>query len=94
MRLSGRGRVMTWTVVRTPADGFELQSPYVMALIDLEEGCRVLGQVVDLEPERVERDLPVRACFRRIRQDGERGVIYYGTKFRPDAASGSAATKP
>lgn len=82
-RLSGRGSVLTFTVVRQPANGFELQAPYVMALVELEEGCRVLSQVVDVDPAVMQSGLAVEACFRRIREDGKSGVIYYGYKFRP-----------
>jgi uncharacterized protein len=83
VRLSGRGKISTWTTVHQPADGFELQAPYVMALIEMEEGCRLLAQIVDVKPEAIKAGLKVTQCFRKIRQDGERGVIYYGFKFRP-----------
>lgn len=82
-QMSGRGKILTFTVVHQPADGFELQVPYVMAIVELEEGGRVMTQVVDAEPEHVRTGQPVEACFRRIREDGKGGVIYYGYKFRP-----------
>jgi scaffold protein (connect acetoacetyl-CoA thiolase and HMG-CoA synthase) len=81
-QMSGRGKVLTFTVVHQPADGFELQVPYVIALVELEEGARVMSQIVDVAPDKVETGLPVEACFRRIREDGKSGVIYYGYKFR------------
>jgi scaffold protein (connect acetoacetyl-CoA thiolase and HMG-CoA synthase) len=82
-QLSGRGKILTFTVVHQPADGFEMQVPYVMAIVELEEGCRVMTQIVNAEPAAVRSGLPVEACFRRIREDGRSGVIYYGYKFRP-----------
>lgn len=82
-QLSGRGTVLAHTVVHQPADGFELQVPYVMAIVELEEGCRVMAQVVDVVPGSVGTGLPVEMTFRRIREDGRNGVIYYGYKFRP-----------
>lgn len=82
-QLSGRGTILTHTVVHQPADGFELQSPYVMAIVDLEEGCRVMAQIVDAPPDALQPGLAVEATFRRIREDGASGVIYYGYKFRP-----------
>ena len=81
--LSGRGKILTWTIVHQPADGFELQVPYVMAIVELEERCRIMSQVVNVDPEAVRSGLEVEACFRRIREDGRGGVIYYGYKFRP-----------
>lgn len=82
-QLSGRGTILTHTIVHQPADGFELQTPYVMAIVELEEGCRVMAQVVDILPEALQPGLAVEATFRRIREDGKSGVIYYGYKFRP-----------
>lgn len=82
-QLSGRGKILTFTVVHQPADGFELQAPYIMSIIEMDEGCRVMSQVVDCEPGTMRSGLAVEACFRRIREDGSRGVIYYGYKFRP-----------
>lgn len=82
-QLSGRGTVLTHTVVHQPADGFELQAPYVMAIVQLEEGCRVMAQIVDASPDALKAGLPVEATFRKIREDGKAGVIYYGYKFRP-----------
>lgn len=82
-QLSGRGKILTHTVVRQPGEGFEDQTPYVMAIVEAEEGCRVMAQIVDVEPDSVQEGLLVEACFRRIREDGRSGVIYYGYKFRP-----------
>lgn len=89
-QLSGRGSILTATVVHQPAEGFELQAPYVMAIVELEEGCRLMSQVVDVEPKAARPGLAVEAAFRRIREDGRSGVIYYGYKFRPVRAKTKA----
>jgi len=47
MRFAGRGRIFTFTVVRYPPRCFEGESPYVVALIDMEDGPRVIGRVID-----------------------------------------------
>ena len=36
---------MTFTVVRYPPKGFENQAPYTVAIIDLENGLRVIGRL-------------------------------------------------
>jgi uncharacterized OB-fold protein len=43
---SPNGRVATFTVIRYPPRGFEKDSPYVVALIDLEKGPRVIGRII------------------------------------------------
>jgi hypothetical protein len=80
--LTGRGNVLSWTIVHQAAADFDLQIPYVIALVQLEEGCRVMGQIVDLNGTEPRTGLSVEACFRRIREDGKSGIIYYGYKFR------------
>jgi scaffold protein (connect acetoacetyl-CoA thiolase and HMG-CoA synthase) len=39
------GRVVTFTAIRYPPKGFENQAPYVVAIIDIEKGPRVIGRV-------------------------------------------------
>ena len=51
-RFSGEGRIATFTVIRYPPIGFEDQAPYVVALIDLIGGSRVIGRV-KAEPDKV-----------------------------------------
>jgi uncharacterized OB-fold protein len=59
---SGRGRVATFTVVRrgvSPA----YEAPYIVALIDLAEGPRMMSWLVDTEPEDVVIGAPVTVDF-------------------------------
>ena len=81
--LRGMGRVVTWTVVRNPPEGYEKYSPFVVALVELDDGARVLSQVVDVEPDEVEAGMRVEVAFRRVKEDGSSGIIAYGYKFRP-----------
>lgn len=83
VKLSERGRVVSYTVVRNPPKEYEKYAPYIVALIELEDGARILSQVVDCEPEEVHLGMEVEATFRRVREDGPSGIIEYGYKFRP-----------
>jgi uncharacterized OB-fold protein len=80
---SGRGSIYTYTVIRTPPEGFEEYVPYVVALVQLEEGPLVTSQVVDCAPSDVFIGMPVETCFRKIRAQNRDGIIIYGFKFRP-----------
>ncbi|RLF51878.1 MAG: transcriptional regulator, partial [Thermoplasmata archaeon] len=40
------------------------------------------GQIVDCKLEEIHIGMRVEACLRRIQEDGKRGAIYYGYKFR------------
>jgi uncharacterized OB-fold protein len=65
---SGRGTVFSYVVHRhPPVPGREL--PILLALVDLEEGTRMLAELVDCEPDDVEIGLPVVAGFQDIDDD-------------------------
>lgn len=61
----GRGRVYSWIVVRHPIPRqiFADEVPYVVALIDLEEGVRLASNIVDIEPDAVCDGMPVEVVF-------------------------------
>jgi uncharacterized OB-fold protein len=62
---SGRGAVESWTVVRTPvAEAYAGETPYVIALIRLDEGPVMMSQLVDCRPEGVSRGMHVQVEFR------------------------------
>jgi hypothetical protein len=72
-RMSGRGRLFSWAVVRRPfLPQFETLVPYVAALVALDEdpAIRLVTQVVDCPPERLRVDMPVRVVFRPLRFPG------------------------
>lgn len=63
---SGRGRVWSYTVVhRTRMPGFQDEVPYVVALVELDEGVKVLSNIINCAPERVNIGLSVQLTFVR-----------------------------
>ncbi len=82
-QLSGEGEVVTFTTVHEPAEGFEMQVPYILAIVRTKEGPYLTGQVVDIEPSEARIGLRVHATFRKLREEGRAGVIHYGYKFAP-----------
>ncbi len=85
-KLTQTGEVVTWTVIKNAPIGFEKYTPYVVGLIELGDGIRILSQIVDVDPEDVSAGLKVEACFRRVKEDGKTGILQYGYKFRPVVA--------
>lgn len=83
LRLSGRGKVLTYTVIHDAPKNFDLMKPYVLAIVELDEGVRLTSQVIDVEPNEVKIGMPVEVAFRKLGEEGEAGVIHYGYKFRP-----------
>lgn len=62
---AGRGTVFSYVVHRhPPVPGKEL--PIVIALIDLDEGVRMVGEVVDVADDEIEIGMGLRVDFRTI----------------------------
>jgi uncharacterized OB-fold protein len=80
---SGRGQVYSFTRVFDAPTGYEENAPYTVALVQLDEGPMVTAQLTDLPQEQVEVGMPVEMVTRKLRTDGERGMLVYGYKFRP-----------
>ena len=75
------GRILTYTQLHEPMPGFEAQAPYYLAIVELDNGARLLTQIVDSPEESVRTGAKVAATVRRARVDGESGQITYGYKF-------------
>jgi len=81
--LSGKGTVYSFTTVTAPAEDFEPYAPYVLALVQLDEGPLVTAQLTDLDGPPIIGQR-VEMVVRKVRTDGARGIIVYGPKFRPE----------
>jgi hypothetical protein len=63
-RSSGRGEVHTFTVIRqNPAPPWGEMVPYVVAIVELEEGVRLMSNVTGCPPEDVRVGMPVEVHF-------------------------------
>ncbi|MDQ8757575.1 Zn-ribbon domain-containing OB-fold protein [Sphingosinicella sp. LHD-64] len=66
--VSGRGKLYSYTIVyRAPLAGFEI--PYVLAVVELEEGPLMLTRLVDAPTERLAVDAPVEVAFTRASEE-------------------------
>jgi hypothetical protein len=69
--LSGRGRIVSFSIVhRAPAPAFQARVPYVLALVDLEEGPRMMANVVGEGALEVAIDDAVEVVFEARGDDG------------------------
>ena len=60
--VSGRGRVHTFTVVHRGLKGFPLGPPYVIAIVELDEGPRLMTNLVDVEPDPAKIEIGMRVA--------------------------------
>lgn len=71
IKASGRGSVFSWIVVRhpVPRDLYASEVPYVVALVELEEGVRMPTNIVGCEPEAIRAGMAVEVVFEDIGGD-------------------------
>ncbi|MDO8488342.1 MAG: Zn-ribbon domain-containing OB-fold protein [bacterium] len=97
-QFSGKGKVYSHsTIYDAPPEGFEKYVPYTVALVMLEEGPMLTAQLTDItrkisggvtqlfnvEGEPVDIGTQVEMVTRVLSEDGPKGIINYGHKFRP-----------
>jgi len=83
VKLKGVGKLFSITEVHEGLEELNLQRPYILAMVELEEGARVTAQVIDCDACDLEIGMPVRATLRKLSEEGPSGVIHYGYKFVP-----------
>ena len=78
---SGRGTVYSFVMPKYPPLPF-LEYPYVVALIELDEGVRIVSNLCDIEPEAIENGMPVEVFYETFEAlpSGEELVLH---QFRP-----------
>lgn len=90
---SGRGEVYSYSTIHAAPNGFEKYVPYTVALVRLAEGPLVTAQLTDVDEDEVKVGMPVEMVTRVLREDGDRGMLVYGYKFRPAGLAGAVAPK-
>ena len=88
-KLSGKGKVYTYSIIAKgggPAEFDDQQNmtgAYSVIVAELDEGPRIIGQLVDVEPrpENIHIGMEVMAVIRRLYD--QENVIRYSFKFKP-----------
>jgi uncharacterized OB-fold protein len=66
----GRGTLYSWVVATHPVHSILVdQVPYVVGLVELEEGVRVVANVDGCAPDRLTGDMPVELYFEEPKED-------------------------
>lgn len=81
-KFCGEGKILSYTQIYFPPQGFENIKPYILAIIKLKEGPSLTAQLIDCKISDVNIGSKVKAVFRKIVEEGDEGVILYGYKFK------------
>lgn len=81
--LNKKGEVVSWTVVRVPPGTHSAYAPYIIALVLLEGGERIIAPCVDIHIESMKQGMVVKTVLRRMMPPDSDEVIPYGIKVVP-----------
>jgi hypothetical protein len=83
--LEGEGELRSYTEVTSAPSGHEDGTPYYLAMIELDEGPIITAQLTDVAVEDFEPEIGdrVELVVRRVKEQGDDGLILYAYKFRP-----------
>jgi len=78
-RASGRGKLHTYMINHRAPPNFEPEAPYAIAVIELDEGVRMMSNIHGIEntPEKLVLDMPLRVVFEEINSGGGVKVPYW-----------------
>lgn len=83
-KLAEKGKILSYTIIRVPPHQFVDQAPYAVGIVELDDGVKLTGQIVDCDFEDLKIGKRVKIEFRKIFEEGEAGVLCYGYKFVPE----------
>ena len=64
--ISGRGRVFTWTITHRATDpAFAEHVPFAVVVVEMDEGPRLVGNLLGLAPSELQIDLSVHVVLDR-----------------------------
>jgi uncharacterized OB-fold protein len=73
--LKGGGTVQTFTVNYVAAEGREPEAPYIVAIVEMDEGPWVMGNIAELKPEEATMDI----MGRKVRMEGS--AVFAGDRY-------------
>jgi uncharacterized protein len=74
LELSGKGKLVAFTVINVGPESWTKYVPYVVGLIELEEGPKLMAAVRDVKQEEINIGMSVKAVF----FENPEGHTYYG----------------
>lgn len=80
IKLNDEGKILTYTIIRVASDSFSKITPFAVAVIEVNDGARLMAQITDSPPEEVVIGRKVKIVFRKIQDEGVSGLHCYGYK--------------
>lgn len=63
--LSGRGKLISFTIIHIAPPEFQELTPYIMGIIELDEGIKLLGMIKNIEVEKLKIGMDLEIDFEK-----------------------------
>lgn len=79
IKTSGRGKLHTYMINHRPPPPFAGEGPYALAIVELDEGVRMMSNIhgIEITPENLTLDMPLRVSFEEINPGSGIKVPYW-----------------
>ena len=79
IKASGRGKLHTYMINHRPPPAFAGEAPYAIAIVELEEGVRMMSNIhgIEITPENLVLDMPLRVVFEELNPGRDWKVPYW-----------------
>ncbi len=67
--VSGLGQLYSYTVTHVPTPGFEDRGAYPIGLVELDEGVRIIANLVNVDPAALKIGMRLKVAFEKIAPD-------------------------
>lgn len=84
---TGRGKLYSFEIAyQTISKAFKVKPPYVLAMVELDEGARMLSNLINVEPDpkKIRCDMPVEIVYQKLTDEVTLPL------FQPAGATGGA----
>lgn len=78
-----KGKILQWTIIRVPGKSFTSQAPYPVVIVKMQDGEKMIGQLVDWQEKDLKSGKEVISVLRRLRTEDKEDIIHYNIKFKP-----------
>jgi len=87
-RSRGVGRLITYTVIHVPPPQFKDQAPYVVGIVELREGFKLLSLIREVNPGDIHVGMELKVKFEKPnRIEWPHWGRYFFTPLKPEASS-------
>ncbi|RLF45866.1 transcriptional regulator [Thermococci archaeon] len=77
IELTGKGKIDVFTVIHVPPPFMKDKAPYVVAIVEMDEGPKIMGRLIDINPEEPEKiKSGMKVEFRSLEENDKKVVAF------------------